>query len=372
MPRHGVWLLVQELVSRAKNLTMFSFDMKDYDPPPGGLECGLHPRQPIDVLLKVSISYLVALFAYIHHVILLSPGPTVYAIDVIYVLSSLFFPFLPVVFLSINLLKTLKNSAWHSSRATPHRYVIAGLFGARILDTSDFVKPKTYHLLDVPPSDIEPRVRRWSGPYFLARTLILAATTLASWLGIAVYHKRVQITYHGATYVAALGLDHRAGWLAISTFLVSAMTLPLHLVNTRWETTSKTALPASQGSLDLALAIFLAALSQDILGVVTNHPSGLKPMLRAFIAINSRPDIGCLLTIIFIMLAYRYHALVTLRGAMMATAGLILLWVTLVATSQLLWDLDELVDVNQGWYQPWNYRWAVEDRPWHFFPRIFK
>ena len=105
---------------------------------------------------------------------------------------------------------------------------------------------------------------------------------------IRVYCFQLQITFHGATDVGALGLDHRLGWLAISTLVSTVMTVPMHMINYRWIIMPNT----SRGFLKVGVVVVIAVLMQDVLGVVINQPSTFGLILKTYSTSTLRPHIS--------------------------------------------------------------------------------
>lgn len=344
---------------------MFSYGRIDYEPPPGGTTYGSHHRGVADVVFRVIIGHAIAIIAFAHYLFLSNSRRSRYRLEFIHILLFVFFPFLPIAIHFTNIFRLLKLLVRWPSQGISKSYIIGGLFGMRTdLDSSINGKSEPCHLLDLEPNRVDARPQIRSSASYLTKACVLLLTTFASWLGIRAYYQRLHITFHTATYVGALGLDHRIGWLAINTFVLTMMTIPLHAINIRWEVTPNARITTYRGLMELGFTILVAALIQDILGIITNHPNAFSVMVEPFLIFISRPDIGAFAAVVVFAIVSIGGHFITVRRAMPVVAVLVMMWIFLVAISQVVWDVAEFRDVVAGRYQPWNYRWAVRDPPW--------
>lgn len=344
--------------------------MSDYTPPPGGTDYGSHPRGSVDLLIAVVVGFLVAIAAYLYYLLLLRPKSCPSRLETLQITAFLFFPFLPIVLQCIRLVVGMIKITMRYPASISRNNVVAELLGPSGSSGSPVhEKAGSHHLLDLEnnESDHTPAQPRRIPTSLKTRFLILGITALSSWLAVRAYYRRLHITYHTATYVGALGLDHRVGWLAINTLILTLMTLSLHvlLLSTRDEILPKAGntLP-SHAPIELGAAILIAALIQDILGAATNHSSALSLMLKPCAIFTSRSDLGAFAAVVVFALVSLGGQYIPWRKVMPLLGGLVSMWVVLVATSQLVGDVRELRDVVAGRYRPWNYRWAVRDPPW--------
>lgn len=89
---------------------------------------------------------------------------------------------------------------------------------------------------------------------------------------MASYVRRMRVRYHGATYVAALGLDHRIGWLAMGSLGSVMFPISMHVINTRW-TLRADSIPTVDKYSEGVVAVIIAALVRDTLLDLTNRSS---------------------------------------------------------------------------------------------------
>lgn len=339
---------------------MFSNGRIDYEPPPGGTTYGTHHRGVADVVFRVIIGHAIAIIAFAHYLFLSHPRRSRYRLEFIHILLFVFFPFLPIVIQLTNIFRLLKLLVRWPSQGISKSYVVGGLFGMRI-DPGPSINGKSEpcHLLDLEPNRVDARPQLRNSASYRIKACVLLLTTFASWLGIRAYYQRLHITFHTATYVGALGLDHRIGWLAINTFVLTMVTIPVHAINIKWENKPKAT--TYRGLTELEFTIFVAALIQDILGIVTNHPSAFNVMVEPFLIFASMSDIGAFAAVVVFAIVSIGGHLITVRRAIPVVAVLVMMWILLVAISQVVWDVAEFRDVVAGRYQPWNYRYAVRD-----------
>ena len=146
---------------------------------------------------------------------------------------------------------------------------------------------------------------------------------------------QLQITFHGATDVGALGLDQRLGWLAISILVPTVMTVPMHMINYRWIIMPNT----SRGLLKVGVVVVvIAVLMQDVLGVVTNRPSAFGLILKTFSTSTLRPHISPFAAVTaFANVSLGGH-FIKWRKAIPIVALLAVIWILLVSISQIVWD----------------------------------
>ncbi|KAI4138935.1 MAG: hypothetical protein L6R39_006542 [Caloplaca ligustica] len=214
-----------------------------------------------------------------------------------------------------------------------------------------------YHLLDVDKDHIEAKILPYCSVRYALRTWLLLATMLTVGFHVAFYIGRLNIRYHGATYVAVLGLDHRMGWLAIGSFAATILSLPMHLVNTQWRVRSKADLPtsSSQGYRVIVLAAVFAAIVQDILLTLTNRLSAF-----GVFGLRRTLDLRFLCACLALVIAFKFRRWVPRS----ATTVVVFAWLLLVAMLQLVYDIKEVMEIHGELYHPWNYRWAVKTPPW--------
>lgn len=153
-------------------------------------------------------------------------------------------------------------------------------------------------------------------------------------LHVASYVRRLRVRYHGATYVAALGLDHRMGWLAMASLGSVMFSISMHVIDTRW-TLRADAMPTVDKYLEGVIAVIIAPVVQDTLLDLTNRssPMGILGLVLG--------------------LVYRFRRSVPRR----VISTMVLLWLVLVAILQLTYGIKEVAEIQRGVCRPWDYRW---------------
>jgi hypothetical protein len=209
---------------------------------------------------------------------------------------------------------------------------------------------------------------------------VISALPLAAVLGA--YRQRLGMTYHTATYIGNLGLDHRNGWAAIgglvtsfaSVVLAAGLAVTLALGEARASGASEQPETiseandsrgrAAKGASGLQLWILgrvgkidwpavsevvYTSLIHQILLAVTNHLVPIMVLIRAWY----------LLIVIGVLIYWLY----TKKGVSKEVLGLAtaVAFVAWTATVQIWGDSIELWRCVHDIVQPWNYRWAVRD-----------
>jgi hypothetical protein len=355
--------------------------MYQYTPPSGGLDVD-NPRSLSDFPGELAASYFFALTAYAQYLSLTS-GSQRYHLEGIQVIVFLFFPFLPIIQLFTSILKLVSCLVRRRAEIWNVRYLIAGLFGMRA--NCETGQKDSFCLLDIESKSLKTETQDYTNFRYLGRLLLLLGYGVISGLSVAAYVRRLGITFMRAKYVGALGLDHRMGWMAIGGLTATILSLPIHAINTHWRVSprpprhsasrevrdpttdtiyvgtdgsqAQDAAPTSNRAVELSIETVIAALVQDQLQGITNHPSTYR-IFRSHLFSRFKQILFWIIVIPPLVMKYRK----AIPRLMLPLLGLF--WLLSVAGLQLSYDIEEVKDISAGVYKPWNYRWAVNDLPW--------
>lgn len=331
-----------------------------YNPPPLSTSIP-HPRLPSDILLRSLATHAFAATAYAHLLTLLAwRKPHGAPLHPALILAFALMPELLLLQLAFWLLPVLFARPW--------RRMVVARFQAL-------------------PNELVAGKGLVSPARLLAHALFAAANALPLAAVLGAYRQRLGMTFHSATYVANLGLDHRNGWAAIgglvaavaATLLSVALVLVVALgaatkgeavlgversgTVVEWRDVQPERTVGWRGrgrawwlgltaeDIDwpaLSEAVYTTLIHQILLAV-TNHPVPVMVILRAWYL---WPVVGGAV--------YWLHVK---RGVKREVLGLgaAVVFVAISAGVQIFGDGTELWNVYRGVVQPWNYRWAVRD-----------
>ncbi len=321
-----------------------------YEPPPGATSVP-NPRHLSDFPAQVVLHYIISCCAFLQYSFLVFPAAA-RRTRAVHLVALLCFPILPLIYQSINFLKIVRCLVQQRPRVASLRHAVAGTSGARARTSNGVCYGS--HILDVDQDDAEARILPYYTVRYLLRGLVLPLVTLIAGLRVTFYLSRLQMRYHGATYVATLGLDHRMGWLAIGSFAATMFSIPLHLINTQWSIRPTTRM-SSHSYDEVIVAVIVAAVAQDGLLALTNRPSTLAVLL-----LRMKLDLQTLCVFSMFALVYRFRRVFNGRVVIVAVSC----WLFSVMMLQLVYDVLEIREIQAGVYHPWNYRWAVKSPHW--------
>ena len=347
--------------------------MQVYVPPAGGTQYGSHPRKPSEALLGLFLSTFLAITSCLINAPVSRPSARKVALLSILAALLFFFQFLPICTLCLNIAGIVFRCIRRDVRYRPNKKLIDDLLDIRgiIEARQDAFSSLPFHSLGWAPGDQTNESQPIFSLSFIKKCIILLVVIVLSQMQWDIYLRRLHITYHGATYVALLGFDHRSGWLAINAHVTSSVALLVHLLNIRWDFQPAVFLhPTEDKQVTMWLGLVVAAIVQDVLGKATNHSSVLHGIATMIISASCWPKsiILCLICCVLMLITGRNY--VPKRTGIIATAAVGLTLLVFVGASQLSIDTMELKDVITGRYYPWNYRWAVNVRyrsPWPGF-----
>ena len=304
-----------------------------YQPPPGGIYVA-DPRTIGDIIVRTLAIQIFSICAYAHLAFLL-PLNTVPGVAVFQIILFTAFP----EFVLVQLL-TYGPVALY---ALVFLYLHSKAEERSIPDTE-----KSRRAL---PVDSVEQVKDTaaSNPSLAVRLLVLALTCLPLVPTVLAYKQRLGITYHAATYVGNLKVDHRNGWIAIGGLVATGMTLII--LPTRRFYLKRTMTEERMVSIKIPLSVVLLQMAitvsvHQFLLDVTNHPTLFSHTL-------TWPTLFLVAMLGLISLRSPKWRLVLYAVASLSIAA--------TALSQLRSDIQELFDVSNDHVQPYNYRWKVKD-----------
>jgi hypothetical protein len=182
----------------------------------------------------------------------------------------------------------------------------------------------------------------------------------------------LNLTYRRATYVAALGLDHRIGWLEVGALGTLVMSIIIHIQSLEWKViqrpTDSVLSAMTRDNLSWTfLEIALAGLIQDFLLMATNQYGTLLFFQAIFYSLARFVTHGgglflVIILSVFVGLNMKRILHFLSRGPRKHPEW----WSLLLAACfvptiilQIYQDAEERHQIEQGIYWPWNYRWAV-------------
>ncbi|KAI4175953.1 MAG: hypothetical protein LQ346_007967 [Caloplaca aetnensis] len=321
-----------------------------YEPPAGATSVP-NPRHLSDFPAQLVLHYILSCYAFLQYSSLVLPAAG-WQTRAVHLVALLCFPLLPLVYQCINFIKIARCLVQQRPRIASLRHAVAGTSGARARTSERMLSDR--HILDIDHDDMKAEVLPYCSVRYLLKSIFLPVITLIVGLHVTFYLSRLQMRYHGATYVATLGLDHRMGWLAIGSLAAAMFSIPLHLMNTQW-CVRLTARIRPHSYDEVMVALIVAAVAQDVLLGLTNRPSTL-----AILFLRMKLDLPTLCVFSMFALAFRFRRLLHGRVVIVAVSC----WLFSVVMLQLVYDILEIREIRAGVYHPWNYRWAVKNPHW--------
>lgn len=232
-----------------------------------------NPRQLTDLHEKLISTYIGAFVAYAHLLSITSQSEH-YLSEALRLLAFCLIPILPVIQVLHNsidiVLLLLEKKPWTWS------YLFAGLCGV-VLYEEQTPNKRSFRawLLEIDVINLksavpEPRDVKWWG-----RLCLIVANIAYLIFPINSYLTRLAYHFHGASFIAATGFDHRVGWIAFSAPVPTISTLNLHLCSRKWnlepaaDRNRKTANWTSRLTLGIAAATVITELTIKLTGRIT-------------------------------------------------------------------------------------------------------
>lgn len=113
------------------------------------------------------------------------------------------------------------------------KYLAGAICGVHIYDDSED-QPFRARLLEIDVGEIGAEAYTRDSKW-IARIVCLAINLVVLLvLTIILYFKRINYEFGRASYYAAVGVDHRSGWVAFAALFPVLEAFALHLLNSRW------------------------------------------------------------------------------------------------------------------------------------------
>jgi hypothetical protein len=331
------------------------------------------PRALSDLHAHLIGTSIFAITAY-SHLLSLSSRSKYWIIEGAQIVALCLAPVLPVVQLAHNIVDALVHM-W-SDNPWEWPYLCAAICGQHIYHTAAGVEPFRGQILEVDVAhldrgSLEERDGRWWW-----RLVGINANLCVLFLTIYPYIKRVFFYSFGrADYVAAMGTDHRSGWVAIAALVPVVQGLILHMLNSEWRAEQRLGFDRQMDVADwkyrVALDVAVAALVQETLIRVTGRITPLALFNRNFAEYLQYIITAILIAIPFIVSAWSVisHKFSNPNSWLRRiTPWLVLLsafaYAVLVFVLQIFVDMEELADLRLGFVLPWNYRWMIPGPSW--------
>ncbi|KAI9652541.1 MAG: hypothetical protein M1831_006732 [Alyxoria varia] len=376
------------------------------------IDAGDH-RSLKDVLAKNLPTILTLAVTAYAHLLSKTSNSKRFVAEAIQVVAFVFFPTLPLVQLLNNVRKALLQHVRKDMPRPMLPFFTSGVYGQYVVDPGDKIdrlpaadpEGTTGHRVRLGDVDrdavvgernrVSFRSSRWPGRL----VLILVNLTLLA-LTVGAYIKRSEFQDDAEcgvssrrhilkrTSLAALGMDHRLGWLAIGGLVSTVLTLAAHINNRSWEYSPFAALTGGRDQGDdlwrcyapweaeVILEIVTAAVAQDLQAVFAMRASLLELIWRVhFHEVGDFISEHWLLSLFVLCLLYwarvsdRLAAFWSdprkrrrvLQLVLYGLGGGVCLF---VAWLELLDDITELVEVGHGSIYCLNYMWKRKDPGW--------
>lgn len=333
-----------------------------------------HPRSSSDLLNYLIFTvYFFAAVAYAHLLHTTSKSER-YIHEFLQFVAFMLLPGLPVVQLVNKLVQVVFRTAGPGN----FRYHASGVCGEYVFERRDTSTYKE-RLVDLSIHELEQRNGSYCSCQFLGRLVAILINLGLVAARVAAYIRRLRTMLpgpgHHDFYIAATGLDHRLGWVAIGGMASTLVTLLRHLLNVEWSIDPNLHMPRRSNfdwKLEVWLEIMAAAVAQNMLLKLTNRITAHTFLNRFWRTLDGKYLFTALAFISAYCLQYR-HALwnrlqsrstglrKTLKIACMVFTAV---YIALVAFVQVFADVEELADLRLGWTFEWNYLWKAPDPSW--------
>jgi hypothetical protein len=191
---------------------------------------------------------------------------------------------------------------------------------------------------------------------------------------IVPYFSRLTYRFHGATFCAATGFDHRVGWIATSAIVPIFTTFILHLINKDWALQENT--ECNQNTEDwksrLALEWTAATVVLEVLIMITGRVTVTEVIFDRLLRGKLQFVLVAMMTLSMVVAsAWRPLSLWYSNPRRRLHNSLIWFLVVisfgyslLVFLLQIFLDMEEYADLALDFVLPWNHRWQVPVPAW--------
>lgn len=260
-----------------------------------------------------------------------------------------------------------------AKRGGGFRYYFAAWLGfyAQTVDNSTLANPslpRVFQLIDVGHQDLRqasaPTLQSFKSWQQIGRLAAIIASFIVSLLSSIGYIRRLLITHNNNTYVAALGIDHRLGWLELGSLWTCVLSLFAMLMGKGWQITNsypQNYCLATSSKMTMALYIIFAKLVQVLLVLFTTHilmrPKSFTNYLFWLHQLGLVSDILGVLN--NICKAYGFWKMGPNDSFLLLPLSLSMLPFPML---QAMSDYTEVKEIKANILRPWNYRWMEKDK----------
>ena len=188
------------------------------------------------------------------------------------------------------------------------------------------------------------------------------------------YFSPLVYRFHGATFCAATGFDHRVGWIATSALLPIFTTLVLRLINKDWVLQEGT--ERNQNTEDwksrLALEWTAATVVLEVLIMLTGRVTVTEVIFDRLLQGKLQFMLVAIMTAAMVpTCAWRPLSLLYSNPSRRLHKSMIWLLVVISAAYSFLvfllrmfLDMEGYADLALDFVLPWNYRWQIPRPAW--------
>jgi len=325
------------------------------------------PRRLTALHKKIITTYIAAIAAYAHLLSISSNSMRRFP-EAVQLLAFCLVPLLPAIQLLHNLIDAmiflLDGKPWEKS------YLLAGVAGVVLYQEPAY----RARLLEVDDSHLAPSNLSRMDFQWLGRLIWILVNLGVLMFTIVPYFSRLTYRFHGATFCAATGFDHRVGWIATSAILPIFTTFILHLINKDWALQENT--ERNQNTEDwkprLALEWTAATVVLEVLIMITGRVTVTEVIFDRLLRGKLQFVLVAMMTLSMVVAsAWRPLSLWYSNPRRRLHNSLIWFLVVisfgyslLVFLLQIFLDMEEYADLALDFVLPWNHRWQVPVPAW--------
>jgi hypothetical protein len=330
------------------------------------------PRSLTDLRKKIIATYFFAFIAYAH-LLSISSQSEYYFSEGLQLLVFCLIPLLPAIQVLHNLIDVvlllLDGEPW------TRPYLLAGMSGVVLYEEQNPNRRSfRARLLEIDVIDLEPTIPKpRDGKWWLRLSGIFANLAILLF-AIVPYFTRLAYHFHGASFCAATGFDHRVGWIATAALVPIVATLNLHVINRDWvlgqaaDRNRKTASWMSRLTLGTAAATVILELLIMLTGRVTVihilFDRLLKGTFQIFLPLLSTLALALVSAWLPLSLMYSNPNRWLYKSVSWSLLGFALGYSIMVFLLQIFLDMEEYADLALDFVLPWNYRWQNPNPAW--------
>ncbi len=325
------------------------------------------PRPLTDLHKKIITTYLAAIGAYAHLLSISSNSKFRFS-EAVQFLAFCLIPPLPAIQFLHNCIDAMIFLSDGKPREMSH--LVAGIAGVVLYEKPAY----RARLLEVDVSHLAPSNSSRMDFQWLGRLIWILINLGALLFTIIPYFSRLAYRFHGATFCAATGFDHRVGWIATSALVPISTTLILHFLNKEWALQEAT--ERNENTEDwksrLALEWTAATILLEFLIMITGRATVTEVIFDRLLRGKLQFVLVAVMTAALV-LASAWRPLSLLYSNPNRALHKSLVWF-LIAVSfvysflvfllQIFLDVEEYADLALDFVLPWNHRWQLPKPAW--------